>query len=303
MARTEELKSMYPETEVLTPGHLACQGCGASMAMRLVLKALGNRTIMVLPACCGSIIVGPFPYKALGIPLIHMAFEATAAAASGIRAALEVLGKEDVTVLGWAGDGATFDIGIQSLSGAADRNDDILYVCLDNEAYMNTGVQRSSATPPGAWTSTTPSKHLNERPKKDMVQIMAAHKVPYAATAIIAYPKDLIQKVQRAAGIRGTKFIHLLAPCPTGWRYDPRYTVKISRLAVETGFFPLFEVLNGEEYNITVPSKGLPVEVYLSAQGRFAYMSPEAIEATQERVDFDWEELKHRAARRDLDAK
>lgn len=268
------------------------------MAMRLVLKALGNRTIMVLPACCGSIIVGPFPYKTLDIPLIHMAFEATAAAASGIRAALEILGKEDIQVLGWAGDGATFDIGIQSLSGAADRNDDIFYLCLDNEAYMNTGVQRSSATPPGAWTSTTPAKHLNERPKKDMVQIMAAHKVPYVATATIAYPQDLIAKVQRAAGIRGTKFLHLLAPCPTGWRYDPRYSVKIARLAVESKFFPLFEVLNGEEYSMNVPSKGIPVEEYLRAQGRFNYMSAEDIAAAQERVDFEWEELEHRAARK-----
>jgi len=292
------MKSIYPETEVLTPGHLACQGCGASMGMRLVLKALGNRTIMVLPACCGSIIVGPFPYMALGIPLIHMAFEATAAAASGIRAALEVLGKEDVQVLGWAGDGATFDIGIQSLSGAADRNDDILYVCLDNEAYMNTGVQRSSATPPGAWTATTPAKHLNERPKKNMVQIMVAHKVPYVATATIAYPEDLIDKVQRAAGIRGTKFFHLLAPCPPGWHYDPRYSVKISRLAVETGVFPLFEVFNGEEYNITVPSRGMAVEKYLKVQGRFGYMSESDIQATQERVDFEWEELERRAARK-----
>lgn len=298
MDRVETMKSIYPEAEVMTPGHLACQGCGASMAMRLVLKALGNRTIMVLPACCGSIIAGPFPYIAMNIPLIHMAFEATAAAASGIRAALEVLGKEDVQVLGWAGDGATFDIGIQSLSGAADRNDDIFYVCLDNEAYMNTGIQRSSATPTGAWTATTPAKHLNERPKKNMVEIMAAHKVPYVATCTIAYPNDLMDKVQRAAAIRGTKFLHLLAPCPTGWRYDPRYTVKVSRLAVETGFFPLYEVFNGEEYNITVPSKGLPVEKYLSTQGRFRYMSAEDIKATQDRVEFEWEELQHRAARK-----
>ena len=161
-----DIKPRIPEQELMYSGHLACPGCGASLSMRYALKALGPKTMVIIPACCWSIIAGPFPYSALGVPIYHTAFETAAAVASGLKAALDQKGKSDVTVMAWAGDGGTFDIGFQALSGAAERNDDFIYVCYDNEAYMNTGIQRSSSTPYGAWTTTTPEKHLKERPKK-----------------------------------------------------------------------------------------------------------------------------------------
>jgi len=161
------VKPTLPLEELMSPGHLACQGCGAGIAMRTALKALGRDTMFTFPACCWTVIDGPFPYSSLELPLLHMAFEATAATASGIKAAMKALGKDKTTICGWAGDGGTFDIGIQALSGAAERNDDIFYFCYDNEAYMNTGIQRSGATPWGAWTTTTPVKHF----KKEVIEL------------------------------------------------------------------------------------------------------------------------------------
>ncbi|MFH1538470.1 MAG: thiamine pyrophosphate-dependent enzyme [bacterium] len=202
--------------ELVSPGHTACPGCGAVLAMRYVLNALGPRTIVVLPACCWSVICSRHPASALRVPLFHTAFETAACVAAGVRGALDVKGDTTTHVLAWAGDGGTFDIGLQALSGAAERNDDIIFVCYDNEAYMNTGVQRSSATPPGAWTTTTPARQPKTGEKKDMMGIMAAHRVPYAATATVAFPDDLMDKVRRAAGIEGLRFLHVLCPCPTG---------------------------------------------------------------------------------------
>ena len=207
----EGMRLPLPEREVMTPGHLACQGCGAALTMRLALKALGPRTVLSIPACCWSVIDGPFPHSTVNVPLFHTAFETAASTASGIRAAFEILGKEDVNVVAWAGDGGTYDIGIQALSGAAERNDNIIYICYDNEAYMNTGIQRSAATPLGAWTTTTPVKHPKSEPKKDMVSILAAHRIPYIATATIAYPEDLVRKLERAKETKGTKFILILS--------------------------------------------------------------------------------------------
>ncbi len=180
-----------PSDEVMAPGHLGCAGCGGTLAMRLALKALGRQTVLVVPACCWSVIDGPAPFSAAGVPLMHTPFASAAAAASGVRAGLDLKGDTATTVCAWAGDGGTFDIGLQALSAAAERNENILYICYDNEAYMNTGVQRSSATPFGAWTTTTPSQHVKDRPKKDIVAIMVAHGIPYAATATVAYPEDL----------------------------------------------------------------------------------------------------------------
>jgi len=177
-----------PPEEYMHSGHLACQGCGATLAMRYALKALGPRTALSIPACCWSVIDGPFPYSSLSIPIFHCAFETAAVSAAGLKAGLEMVGDKETTVVAWAGDGGTFDIGIQALSGVAERNDNIIYVCYDNEAYMNTGIQRSSATPYGAWTTTTPVKHYKNRPKKDIDAIMAAHRIPYLATANISYP-------------------------------------------------------------------------------------------------------------------
>src|SRR5512136_2550717 len=196
------MREGYESMELMYSGHLACAGCGATIAMRYALKALGDDTVIVLPACCWSIIGGPFPYAAVKVPMIHTAFETGASTASGVKAGLDMRGEPDTTVAAWAGDGGTFDIGLQALSGAAERNEDIIYVCYDNEAYMNTGIQRSSATPWGAWTTTTPVKTPKSHPKKDMIGILAAHHIPYAATSTVAHPVDLIEKVRKAKATR-----------------------------------------------------------------------------------------------------
>ncbi len=284
------MKLTIPEEEIVQPGHLACLGCGAMLALRYTLKALGKKSVLVIPACCCTVIDGPFPYTSYGVPLLHCAFEATGAVASGVRAALDIKGDKETTVIGWAGDGGTFDIGIQALSGAAERGENILYICYDNEAYMNTGIQRSSATPWGAWTTTTPVKFPKETPKKDMVAIMAAHNISYTATLCVAYPEDFIKKVKKAKEKPGTKFLHVFAPCPTGWKMRPDLTIKIGRLAVETKVFPLYEVEDGK-WRITIKSKGTPVVEYLKLQGRFAHLKEEDIQIIQKNVDDAYERL------------
>ncbi len=287
-------KPRIPEEEYLHSGHLACPGCGASLSMRYALKALGKNTMIIIPACCWSIIAGAFPYSSLDVPVFHTAFETAASVASGMATALERKGEDDVTVMAWAGDGGTFDIGFQAISGAAERNSNIIYVCYDNEAYMNTGIQRSSATPYGAWTTTTPEGSLKERPKKNIMDIMVAHKIPYAATACVAYPEDMIAKLQKAKDIKGMRFIHLLSPCPPGWKTPPDQSIKLSRMAVNSKVFPLYEVENGK-YRITVEPSGIPVDGYIKAQGRFKGMSDEDIKNIQKSVDENWEILKRKA--------
>jgi len=226
-----------PREELMRSGHVACQGCGAAHAMRYALKVMGPKTIVSIPACCWAVIPGIWPSRVLDVPLMYSAFEVTGASVSGIRAALDVLGRDDVQVMGWAGDGGTADIGIQALSGMVERGTDAIYVMYDNEAYMNTGIQRSSSTPVGAWTTTTPvgrTQFWEADEKKDMAEILIAHKAPYVATANIAYPEDMIRKFERAKEIRGPKFIQVFAPCPTGWRADPSKTIEIARMAVST---------------------------------------------------------------------
>jgi len=285
-----------PERELMLSGHLACPGCGGALAMRLALKALGENTAVVIPACCWSIISGAFPTSSLKVPLMHTAFETGGSAASGIRAGLDVIGDTETTVMTWAGDGGTFDIGLQSLSGAVERNEDFIYACYDNEAYMNTGIQRSSATPWRAWTTTTPVRHPKDRPKKDIIAIMAAHRIPYAATATVAYPEDLVRKFKKAQSIRGSKFIHILSPCPPGWKSEPAHSIKLSRLAVQSKVFPLYEVEHGRDYRITVwPKRHVPVREYLRLQGRFRHLTEENIEVIQHNVDEEWEYLVARA--------
>jgi pyruvate/2-oxoacid:ferredoxin oxidoreductase beta subunit len=249
--------------------------------MRMVLKELGEKTIVVLPACCWSIIAGPYPQSSLHVPLYHTAFETAGAVASGIRAALDVRGDTETTVMAWAGDGGTFDIGLQALSGAAERNENFLYVCYDNEAYMNTGIQRSSATPWGAWTTTTPADHPQSTKKKDILSIMAAHRIPYAATASTAYPVDLLEKVRKAKSIRGTRFLHILSPCPPGWKYSDEKTIEMGRMAVQNRLFPLLEIEDGTRWRFTVESAGDPVEPYIRAQGRFRHLDDDAIARIQ----------------------
>jgi pyruvate ferredoxin oxidoreductase beta subunit len=282
-----------PKEEYLLKGHAACAGCGPSIALRLLFKALGNKVFLVVPACCTTVIQGPYPFTSFAVPLQNMLFEATGATCSGIVAALKMRGLEDITVVGWAGDGGTVDIGIQALSGAAERETNFIYICYDNEAYGNTGLQRSGATPYGAWTTTTPTGK-KER-KKDMPLIMAAHRIPYVATACPSYPIDFVNKLRKAKEIKGTKYIHVLAPCPTGWRYDTSKTVEIGRLAVQTGMWALYEIENGK-FRLNPPSDRLvdkskrkPVKDYLSMQERFRHLTEADIERIQTWVDEDWE--------------
>jgi len=287
-----------PEQEILSPGHFGCSGCGATLAMRLALKALGPRTVLVVPACCWSIIDGPSPYSAAGVPVMHAPFASAAASASGVRAALDARGARDTLVCAWAGDGGTFDIGIQALSSAAERNEDILYVCYDNEAYMNTGVQRSSATPFGAWTTTTPSAHVKDRPKKDLLAIMVAHGIPYAATATVAYPDDLVAKFTRARATRGTRFLHLLSPCPPGWKIPAETAVAFARKAVAARVFPLVEIEDGRRGRITVDPPPIPIEEYVRDQGRFRQLAGDAgrLSAVQATVAERWDRITASAA-------
>jgi len=279
--------------EVMRPGHMGCPGCGHATGMRLVLQALGNRAVVVVVPSCVAVISGPYPNAAFGVPMFHSAFEIAAPTAAGISAALKIQGKEDIPVLAFAGDGGTFDIGLQSLSGAADRNEDFIYVCMDNEAYMNTGIQVSSSTPRFAWTGTSPKG--NTRRKKQIMEIMAAHRIPYAATACIGFPEDLIAKVKRAKEIRGTRFLHLLSPCPTGWKMEEHMSPRTTVAAVETNIFPLYEVFNGTEYVMSHTPKGLPVENYLSLQGRYRHLGKEEIRTIQAETDRGWQELQRRA--------
>ncbi|MGB9863176.1 MAG: 3-methyl-2-oxobutanoate dehydrogenase subunit beta [Candidatus Saccharicenans sp.] len=292
MSKERKMAITIPREELMSPGHLACQGCGAALAMRLALKALGQKTVVCIPACCWAVIDGPFPYSSLDIPIYHCAFETAASSASGVRAGLDMVGDRETAVLAWAGDGGTFDIGLQALSGAAERNDDIIYTCYDNEAYMNTGIQRSSATPLGAWTTTTPVKHYKKERKKDIIGIMAAHAIPYIATASVAYPEDMVKKFKKAREIKGTKFIHVFAPCPAGWKSRPEDTIKLARLAVQTGYFPLYEIENGEKWTLNLKLKERkPIADYLKLQGRFRHLKEEEVSWIQQEVDANYERI------------
>ncbi len=276
------------DMELVCSGHLACAGCGAVIAMRFFLNTLGKDTVMVIPACCWSIIAGPYPKSALRIPVIHTAFETGGAMATGVRAGLDMKNDTKTTVVVWAGDGGTFDIGFQALSGAVERNEDFIYVCYDNEAYMNTGVQRSSSTPYGAWTTTTPGRDWKKLRKKNIMGVLAAHRISYAATASIAYPDDLIYKIKKAKSIKGARFLHIFASCPTGWKMPSELSVKIARMAVQTNIFPLYEIENGIKYTINLKPKQYNVKEYFMLQGRFKHLKQQHLEKIQEMVDEDW---------------
>jgi pyruvate ferredoxin oxidoreductase beta subunit/2-oxoisovalerate ferredoxin oxidoreductase beta subunit len=281
---TEEI-----EKEYMRSGHMACPGCGVASTMRLVLKALGEKTIAVIIPSCAAVIGANYPNSVLAVPAFHAPFEVAAPTAGGIANALKIQGRDDITTLAFAGDGGTFDIGLQSLSGAADRNDNFIYVCLDNEAYMNTGIQSSSATPRNVWTMTTPGGRRGG--KKQFMQIIAAHRIPYAATGSMGHPQDLMEKVKKAKDIQGTRFIHTFAPCPTGWRMPEDLTARSAMLAVETRVFPLYEIVDGTRYRITYDSKGLPVSEYLKIQGRYRHFKEEDIKHLQKEVDEEWDRL------------
>jgi len=282
-----------PKEELVHPGNRACTGCGLSIAYRIGLKALGPDTILVVPPSCLTVLQGLFPVASTKLPCLNVTFASTAAAATGVLEALKAQDKTHIKVVGWAGDGGTSDIGIQALSGAAERGDDFLFMCYDNEGYMNTGVQRSGTTPQGAITTNTPFKGKQQR-KKDVPAIMAAHGIDYVATASSAYPLDLYDKIRKSLALRGTKYIHIHTPCPPGWGFDTRYTIKMGRLAVETGYFDLYEVEQGE-FRLTGASEKLlekrpltPVSDYLKTQSRFRIMTEEQVADIQKQIDAKW---------------
>lgn len=278
----------------LLSGHASCPGCAVALAVRQVLQGLGPDSVLVVPPSCIAVMMGPLPLSAVTLPVFQTAFETTAAAASGIARAFAARG-EAVTVVCLAGDGGTYDIGLQALSGAAERNEDILYVCFDNEAYQNTGNQKSGATPRGARTTSTPGGKATR--KKDIVEILVAHRVPYAATASPAYPDDLAAKLARARSLRGTRFLNVTCPCVPGWGIGDDAALRLARLGVESRAIPLFEVEDGARYRVTHHPRGIPVAQYLGAQRRFAHLGDAAIAEIQAEVDRGFTELLERERR------
>lgn len=291
-----KIEELNREDELLYSGHNACPGCGAALAVRYLTRALGPDLALALTASCWSIIVGNPPVTALKCPVLHCPFPSAGSVGSGLKRGLTARGFENTTVVVLAGDGGTFDIGLQALSGAAQRNEDYIFVCYDNEAYMNTGMQTSSATPFGARTNTAPYPLFKEGRKKDIMQIMAAHGIPYAATATVAFPDDLDRKLRLAKTIKGFRFFHILSPCPPGWGTESSDTIHLSRLAVATGSFPLYEIRDGVSWNMTwMPDqKRAPLEEYLGRQRRFKQMEAGRMQALQEEVDHDWAVLMDR---------
>lgn len=291
-----------PREEYMLSGNASCPGCPATIGLRTVLKALGKDTIMVIPACCTAVIESWYPFSSFAVPVLNIAFEAAAAAASGIRSALRVMKKENTNVVVWAGDGGTYDIGLQAMSGAFERETDFIYICYNNQIYSNTGIQRSGATPYGAWTTTTVGGK-SEFPK-DMGAIVRAHHIPYVANACISYPEDLYRKIIKAKSIKGPKYIEILAPCPPGWRFPMDMTIEMGKLAVETGVWALYEYEN-ENMVFNGLSKAIfegkyrrkPVEEWLKLQGRFSHLfkpkrDEERISKFQRYVDEMWEKFR-----------
>jgi pyruvate ferredoxin oxidoreductase beta subunit len=264
-----------PKTYI-TSGHSGCAGCCDAFAAKFTLMGAGPNTIVVNPTGCLEVMSTPFPYSSWQVPWIHSLFENAGAVASGVEAALKALGKKnDIKIVAIGGDGSTMDIGIGAISGAFERGHDFTYVCMDNEAYMNTGIQRSSGTPFNASTTTTPAGKFsfgNPRPKKDMPAIMAAHGSPYVATTSIGFPRDMMRKVKKATEIVGPTYIHAHAPCTTGWGFDTSKTLEIAKLAVETCLWPMYEMENGEITQVRKVKNPRPVEEYLRTQKRFKHL-------------------------------
>jgi pyruvate ferredoxin oxidoreductase beta subunit len=292
------------QKEYFAPGHRACQGCAEALAVRLVAKALGRNVVVASATGCMEIVSSPLPFTSWRVPWFHVAFENTAAVASGVESGLRILMKKGriphkkIVSIAMAGDGGTADIGLQALSGALERGHDMIYICTDNEAYMNTGIQRSSSTPFGASTTTSPAGKV--RPgqmtwKKNMAAIAAAHNIPYVATACPSYPIDLVQKVKKAARIEGPAYLHILSVCPTGWRSSPELSIKLGRLAAETGVFPLYEVERGRT-RLTIDFPELrPLKEYTKLQGRFRHLSDDKLQEIEKRVRQDYAQLKERS--------
>ncbi|MEF3169385.1 MAG: pyruvate synthase subunit beta [Deltaproteobacteria bacterium] len=289
-----------PKEEGLAPGHRACQGCGEVLALRMVMKALGKDVIVCCATGCMEIVTTPFPQTSWQVPWIHIAFENAASVASGVEAARKVLmrkgriPKRHVDILAVGGDGATGDIGLSWISGAMERGHDFLYVCLDNEAYMNTGVQRSGCTPYGAMTTTSPPGKKGSGQvtwKKNVPAIMAAHGIPYVATASPAYFLDLMNKVKKAALVEGPAYVHIYSPCPTGWGSAGERSVEFAKLAVETRIFPLYEVIEGRYVISRKITKPKPVTEYFKGQRRFRHLSEDQLSFIQAKVDEEYARL------------
>ena len=297
-------KNKVTSEEYFAPGHRACSGCGEMLAVRLIAKTLGDDVIVANATGCIEIVSSQLPTTSWRVPWIHTLFENTAAVASGIESGIRAMARKGkysrkTKVVAMAGDGGTLDIGIQALSGALERGHEFIYICYDNEAYMNTGVQRSSATPFGASTTTSPAgkRSMGQMTwKKNLPAIAAAHDIPYVATACPSYPFDMIAKVEKAMKVKGPAYLHVLSVCPTGWRCPTDATINLGRLAVRTGIFPLYEVEQGK-YKLNVdPPQLRPIQEYTKLQGRFRHLPPEALASIQERVTAEYAKLKKKAA-------
>jgi len=297
------LKELAKREELMSGGHRACAGCLPMTAMRQILLTAGRDTVCGCATGCVEVVTTIFPYTAWRTPFIHNAFENSAATISGVEAAYRSLQRQgkidkDMRFIAFGGDGGTYDIGLQSLSGAMERGHRMLYVCYDNEAYMNTGIQRSGGTPKGTQTSTTPAGKVvpgKQQYAKALTEIMIAHNIPYVAQATPGFPKDLSDKVEKALSIDGPSFMNVLAPCPRGWRYEMEESMEMARLAVDTCFWPLFEVEHGKLSVTRKPKEKIPVVEWLKKQGRFRHLFKEQnrhiIDELQRDVDRNWEWL------------
>ncbi|NPA97107.1 MAG: pyruvate synthase subunit beta [Crenarchaeota archaeon] len=290
-----------PKEEYLASGHRLCAGCAAGTIIRHLLKVAGPNTIVVTATGCLEVATTPYPLTAWRVPWIHVAFENAASVASGVEAAIKALQRKGlidpskrINIIAIGGDGGTYDIGFQALSGMLERGHKVMYLLYDNEAYMNTGIQRSGGTPQFAWTTTTPAGRVwkgKHQPKKPISDIVAAHRIPYVATANPAYVLDMVNKFRRALEVEGPSFVHVIQPCPTGWRFDPSKSIEIAKLATETGMWINWELDHGE-FRVTVPvPKRKHVKHYIRAQGRFRHLTDEDIEKIQEYINKEVERI------------
>ena len=290
------MESQIATDDYVYSGHGFCAGCSVPVVLRHFFRVMGPKTLVALTAGCVGTNSGLYPVSPFGLACYNTPFPSLGAAASGLRAGLDMKGEKDTQVVAVAGDGGIFDIGLQSISGSLERGDDILYLCYDNEAYMNTGIQRSSATPKGVLTTTTPAGLAEERHKKDLIEIIAAHRIPYCATASVGFLEDFLAKIERAKRIRtGPRFLHILSPCPVGWRYPSERTFEVDRMAVRSRVFPLYEIEDGIHYRITIdPEPDVSVADYLKAQGRFRHLRPKAVAELEHVVTQNWDLLKRK---------